>query len=64
MTKTADDKNLHARLIARQSDAELERKWQIAQGRWSNQYWAQEWIDLAKRRAQRLYDALKWADPE
>lgn len=51
---------LHQRLIARQSDAELERKWEIARGRHSNQLWAQEWLDLADRRAKRLYHALQW----
>lgn len=38
---------------ARQSQpiAELERKWNKAQGRWSRRYWAQEWLDLAAARA-------------
>jgi hypothetical protein len=45
---------LHARLIARQSDAELERKWEKARGRWSNRYWAQEWLDVAHREAEKL----------
>ncbi len=51
---------LHERLVALQSDAELERKWRKAQGRWSNQYWAQEWLDVARRRAYRLWCFLGW----
>lgn len=53
-------KTLHERLIDKQSDEELEKKWQIAKGRHSNQYWAQEWLDVAHRRAERLYAALNW----
>ena len=30
---------------------ELERKWNKAQGRHSNQFWCQEWLDLAHARA-------------
>ena len=56
--ETKDRTDLHARLIARQSDAELERKWCKAEGRWSNRYWAQEWLDVAGRRAQRLWEGL------
>jgi hypothetical protein len=50
----AEAPDLHARLIARQSDEELERKWNKAAGRWSNQFWAQEWLDVAHRRADKL----------
>lgn len=32
----------------RQSIEELERKWRKAEGRWSNQYWSAEWLDLAE----------------
>jgi hypothetical protein len=49
---------LHERLIALQSDEELERKWRKAEGRWSNRYWAQEWLDLADRQAQHMYEYL------
>lgn len=48
---TAD---LHAALIALQPKAELERKWTKAQGRHSNQYWTQEWLDLASREGAEL----------
>jgi hypothetical protein len=60
----AIDPELHKRLISRQSDEELERKWSIAQGRHSNQYWAQEWLDLAHRRAERLFKELHWDEPQ
>lgn len=56
------DPTLHARLIARQSDAELELKYERSKGRHDNQFWSQEWLDLAHRRAERLYDELRWAD--
>jgi hypothetical protein len=49
----AENPQLHARLIARQSDAELERKWKKAEGRWANRYWAQEWLDVADRKAEK-----------
>ena len=52
----AEDETLHKRLIVRQSDDELERKWRKAEGRWSNRYWAQEWLDFAVRQAKRLVD--------
>ena len=54
--------DLHKRLIARQSDEELERKWAKAEGRWSNRYWAQEWLDVAYRRAKRLAEYFVRAD--
>jgi hypothetical protein len=38
-----------------QSEEELERKWNKAQGRWTNRYWAQEWLDLAAHRATKLW---------
>jgi hypothetical protein len=56
---SASQSVLHARLIALQSDSELERKWVKAKGRWSNQYRSQEWLDLADRQAKHLYDFLK-----
>lgn len=37
---------------------ELERKWSKARGRWSNHYWAAEWIDLARKRADELWKGL------
>ena len=39
---------------------ELERKWDKAQGRHSNAYWAAEWIDLAYARAAILSKKLHW----
>jgi len=59
----AENPELHRRLIARQTDAELERKWRKAEGRWSNQYWAQEWLDVADRRAQKMSDFFKSQEP-
>jgi hypothetical protein len=50
----AESPELHSRLIARQSDAELERKWKKAQGRHSNRFWTQECLDVAGREADRL----------
>ena len=52
----AENETLHKRLISRQTDEELERKWKKARGRWSNRFWAQEWLDVADREAQRLAD--------
>lgn len=52
--------DLHKRLVAKQPDAELERKWAKAKGRWSNQYWAFEWLDVAERRAKRWIVAMGW----
>lgn len=39
--------------------AELERKWKKAKGRWSNQYWSAEWIDLAEKRADEMMEKLR-----
>jgi hypothetical protein len=55
-----DKETLHERLIALQSDEEIARKWVKAQGRWSNHYWAQEWLDVADRRAKHLFKDLTW----
>lgn len=60
----AENPKLHERLMARQSDEELERKWRKAEGRWSNRYWAQEWLDLADRRAERMAAIFQDAQPE
>lgn len=38
----------------RQPIEELERKWRKAQGRWSNQYWSAEWLDLAEARSRQI----------
>ena len=38
----------------RQPLEELERKWLKARGRWSNQYWSLEFIDLVSREADEL----------
>lgn len=57
-TAEARSVGLHARLMARQPKAELERKWAKAQGRWSNRYWAQELLDLADREAEEMCVAL------
>jgi len=35
---------------------ELERKWLKAKGRHSNQFWCQEWLDLAYARAKLWYE--------
>lgn len=51
---------LHERLVELQSDDELERKWVKAKGRHSNQFWAQELLDVARRRGARLAEAIKW----
>ena len=51
--------DLHERLIARQSDEELERKWAKAEGRHSNQFWTQEWLDVAKRRAKHIAEYFR-----
>lgn len=47
--------DLHKRLIARQSDEELERKASKAVER-RGKLWSQEELDAADREAQRLYD--------
>lgn len=47
---------LHLKLVARQSDDELERKAIKAQQRG---FWTQEDIDWAYRRAERLYQKLQ-----
>lgn len=52
----SENPSLHKRLIALQSDEELERKWRKAQGRWSNRYWGQEELDVADREAKRMAD--------
>lgn len=49
--KIVHEGELHSRLVARQSEAELERKWQKAKGRHSNHYWIQEWLDVIDRQA-------------
>ena len=38
---------------------ELERKWNKAKGRHSNQYWTAEWLDLAHARAREMYKFFK-----
>jgi hypothetical protein len=43
----------------RQPIAELERKWAKARGRWSNRYWAAEWLDLAAVRADQMLKKLR-----
>lgn len=58
------NEELHAKLIALQPMEELERKWKKAKGRHSNRFWAAEWIDLAERRADILYEALHRNNPE
>lgn len=40
---------------------ELERKWNKAKGRHSNQFWCQEWIDLANARAKQIVSKMKWS---
>jgi hypothetical protein len=37
---------------------ELERKWNKAKGRHSNQYWCVEWLDLANARGKLMYNKL------
>lgn len=53
---------LHARLMARQSDAELDRKaekaWERRGGRWTR-----EELDAADRKAEHLYRALNDLPP-
>lgn len=44
----------------KQPIAELERKWNKAKGRWSNQFWAAEWLDLSSARAAELNRGIKW----
>jgi hypothetical protein len=39
----------------RQPICELERKWLKAKGRYSNRYWAMEWIDLSIARGRELH---------
>lgn len=39
---------------------ELERKWEKAKGRWSNRYWAVEWLDLAEVRGRQLLAKMRW----
>ncbi len=56
----AYDRSLHGRLMARLSEQELEHRWEIAKGRHSNQFWTQEWLDLAFRRGRRRAAELKW----
>jgi hypothetical protein len=51
--------DLHKRLIARQSDEELERKAEKAWMR-RGKLWTQEELDAADREAQRIYDAIHW----
>ena len=43
----------------RQPMVELERKWVKARGRWSNAYWATEWIDLAWARGNAMWGKLQ-----
>ena len=49
---------LRARLLARQSTAELERKALLASRR--QRIWTQEELDLAKRRASENQGKIKW----
>ena len=49
--------NLHQRLIALQSDEELQRKAKKARERAN--LWSQEELDAADREAKRLYESLK-----
>ncbi len=42
----------------KQPVVELERKWEKAKGRHSNQYWCAEWLDLAAARANEMYKKL------
>lgn len=58
----AFDAKLHARLIARQSAAELERKCRIAQGRQSRLYPPQELLDLNNRKAEAHFHGLGFKD--
>ncbi|WP_316176202.1 hypothetical protein [Bradyrhizobium sp. SZCCHNRI1073] len=51
------DPELHKRLIARQSDAELERKADKAWMR-RGKLWTQEELDAADREATNLHDAI------
>ena len=44
-----------------QSLEELERKWLKAKGRHSNAFWSAEWLDLAHKRAEKLW---KWFNKE
>ena len=48
------DAGIHGRLIARQSDAELERKAKKARERAN--LWTQEELDAADRRAERIME--------
>jgi hypothetical protein len=49
---------LHERLVALQSDKELERKAKKARERAN--LWTQEELDAADREAKRLHEALTW----
>jgi hypothetical protein len=39
----------------KQPIAELERKWNKAKGRHSNQFWTAEWLDLAAVRGHKMW---------
>jgi hypothetical protein len=56
----AEDRTLHERLIARQSDDELKRKSDKSEMRKGKLY-TQEELDHADREAQRLYEAIHWS---
>jgi hypothetical protein len=58
----AEDRTLHERLIARQSDDELKRKSDKSEMRKGKLY-TQEELDHADREAQRLYEAIHWSWP-
>ena len=58
MTDRAETTDLHARLIAQQSSAELARKALKAAQR--ARLWTREEIDAAERRAQEIRERLQW----
>jgi len=58
--KTVDECEVLDAERQKQPIAELERKWEKAQGRHSNRYWCQEWLDLAKAMASEMYAGINW----